>query len=123
MMDKKSINMQDDQIRAFFSGTKVKAGVNLKFRIMQQIETESVLAGKKSKSRSVMPSIWSMVSVLGVMYALIAIVAIGVYLMGGKSALESITFFVPVILIASVCGFFLMISIFDDRRRSKKGSM
>ncbi len=119
-MDEKDINMQDDRIRALFSGTKVKAGANLKFRIMQQIETESILAGKKSKSKNIMPLIWNMLSVFGVMYGLIAIVAAGVFFTGGKSALESVTFFVPVILITSVCGLFLMISTFDDKRRSKK---
>ncbi|MDR1224298.1 MAG: hypothetical protein LBL07_15675 [Tannerella sp.] len=118
-MDKKNTNTQDDRIRALFSGTEIKAGANLKFRIMQQIETESVLAGKKSKGKNIMPLIWNMLSVFGIMYALIAIVAAGVFLTGGRSALESVTFFVPVILITSVCGLFLMISILDDRRRSK----
>ena len=119
-MDKNEMERQDEQIRLLFSGTKIKAGENLKYRIMQQIETESVLIGKKSKGKSLMPLVWNMLSVFGVMYALIALVAAGVYFTGGKSALESITFLIPVVFIASICGFFLMISVFDDRRRSRK---
>ena len=76
---------------------------------MQQIETERVLIGKKSKGKSLMPLVWNMLAVFGVMYALIARVAAGVYFTGGKSALESITFLIPVVFIASICGFFLMI--------------
>ncbi len=123
-MNEKEMKMQDESIRKLFSGTKIKAGENLKYRIMQQIETESALSAKKSKSKSLFPLIENMLSVFGVMYALIALVAIGVILMRGTEALQSLVFFVPVIMIASVCGLFLMISVYDDKRRLKhaKGS-
>lgn len=119
-MEKENIKTQDEQIRKLFSGTQLKAGENLKYRIMQQIETESVLVGKKAKGKSVMPLINSMVSVFGVMYALIGIIAVGVFFAGGKSALESVTFFIPVLMVATICILFLMISVFDDKRRDKK---
>lgn len=120
-MENENIKMQDEQIRKLFTGTKIKAGENLKYRIMQQIETESVLVGKKKvKSQSVMPLINSMISVFGVMYALIGLIAAGVYFTGGKSALESVAFFVPVIMVATVCVMFLMISVLDDKRRNKR---
>lgn len=110
--------MHDDGFREPLSSTKMKARENLKFRIMQQIETEKALSQKKKTDTS--PLIGNMLSVFGVMYALIAIVGLGVYFSGGKSALESVTFFIPVILIASVCSMFWMISTYDDRRRSKQ---
>ncbi|MDR0574569.1 MAG: hypothetical protein LBG96_11170 [Tannerella sp.] len=118
-MDGKEMKIQDDTIRKLFSGTKIKAGGNLKYRIMQQIETESALSIKKSKSKSLFPLIGNMLSVFGVMYALIALAAMGIILMGGIETLQSLTFFVPVTMIASVCGLFLMISIYDDKRRWK----
>lgn len=119
-MEKNDIKMQDEQIRKLFSGTKLKAGENLKYRIMQQIETESVLVGKKAvKNKSVMSLISSMVSVFGVMYGLIGLIAVAVFFSGGRSALESVTFLVPVIMVATVCVMFLMISVFDDKRISK----
>lgn len=110
--------MQDDKFRNLLSGTRIKASENLKFRIMQQIETEKALSReKKPDSR---PLIGNMLSIFGIMYALIALVGLGVYFSGGKSALESVTFFIPVILIGSVCSMFWMISAYDDRRRSKQ---
>ncbi|MDR1715914.1 MAG: hypothetical protein LBS20_08710 [Prevotella sp.] len=109
--------MQDDRIKDLLSGTKMKAGENLKYRIMQQIETEKALVPKKSVSSR--PVIKNMLTVFGVMYALIAIVGLAVYSTSGQSGLSSATFLVPVILISSVCSMFWMISIYDDRRRSK----
>lgn len=117
-MEKNDINMHDDKFSELLSGTKMKAGVNLKFRIMQQIETEKALSRKKKTDTS--PLIGNMLSIFGIMYALIAIVGLGVYFSGGKNALESVTFFIPIILIASVCSMFWMISTYDDRRRSKQ---
>ncbi|MFV0419801.1 MAG: hypothetical protein ACK5KT_13855 [Dysgonomonas sp.] len=117
-MKKDDINMHEDKFSEFLSGTKMKAGENLKFRIMQQIETEKALS--KNKKVDTSPLIGNMLSIFGVMYVLIAIVGVSIYFSGGKSALESVTFFIPVILIASVCSMFWMISTYDDRRRSKQ---
>jgi len=118
-MDKNDkINIKEDIFRDIFAGTKIKTGENLKYRIMQQIETEKSLSSKKVKNS--IPLIGNMLSVFGVMYILIALTGIGVYLTGGKGALESITFFLPVMLIALVCNIFWMISTYDDQRRSKQ---
>mgnify|MGYP001065181764 CR=1 FL=1 len=118
-MDNKNITKEDAIIKELLSGTKMKAGENLKFRIMQQIETEAALSRKQKVSAQPVSVLKNMLSIFGVMYALIALVAVGTFLIGGKEALESITFFTPVIMIASVCGIFWMISAYDDRRRSK----
>lgn len=109
--------MQDDKIKELLSGTKMKAGESLKYRIMQQIETEKALAPKKNISAR--PVIKNMLTTFGVMYALIAIVGLAVYTTAGQSALSSTTFYIPVILISSVCSLFWMISVYDDRRRNK----
>jgi len=110
--------MQDDRIKELLSGTKIKAGENLKYRIMQQIETEKALVSKKKVTTR--PVIKNMLTTFGVMYALIAIVGLAVYSASGQSGLSSATFLVPVILISSVCSMFWMISVYDDRRRSKR---
>ncbi|MBF0650622.1 hypothetical protein IR083_17505 [Dysgonomonas sp. GY75] len=109
--------MQDDKIKELLSGTKMKAGESLKYRIMQQIETEKALIPKKNISAR--PVIKNMLTTFGVMYALIAIVGMAVYSTSGQSGLSSATFLVPVVLISSVCSMFWMISVYDDRRRSK----
>ena len=119
-MDKNKMHEQDDAIRKLFSRTTIHAGENLKYRIMQQIETESLFSVKKAENKNTVASIKSMLSVFGVMYALIAIVGIGTYMTGGIEALKSAAFFAPIILISSVCCLFLMISIFDDKLRSKR---
>lgn len=116
-MNKNNINPQDQKIKELFSGTKMRAGDNLKFRIMQQIETEKALVPKKSTSSR--PIIKNMLTIFGAMYALIAVVGLFTYAKEGVNALSSISFFLPVILICCVCSMFWMISAYDDRRRSK----
>lgn len=110
--------MQDDKLKNILAGTKLKAHENLKYRIMQQIETENALSPKKIRNTA--PLIGNMLTTFGIMYTLITIIGLGVYHSGGQNALESAAFFLPVILIASVCGIFWMISMYDDQRRSKK---
>ena len=119
-MNNENMKMQDDKIREFFSESKIKAGENLKYRIMQQIETESAFAAKKSKSKAMMPLIGNTVLVFFVMYMLIILTGVGVYLTGGMEAMNSLTFFVPVIMISLVCSMFWMISVYDDKRRFKQ---
>ncbi len=117
-MDKKNINLQDEKLKELFSGTKIKADEKLKFRIMQQIETEKNLIPKKSPSSR--PIVKNMLSIFGIMYALIALVGLALYTKGGESALNSLTFFLPVILICCVCSVFWMLSNYDDYRRSRQ---
>lgn len=119
-MDKNNINKHDEILKDLLSGTKMKAGENLKFRIMQQIETEKALSPKKATStRSILGN---MLSIFGVMYAIIGIVGFFVYYTAGQSALNSISFYGVVVLIASICSVFWMISAYDDQRRSKQKS-
>jgi len=111
---------QDDKIRELLSGTKLKAGENLKYRIMHQIETETALSKSKKKVNKTRPLIGNMITIFGIIYGLIVLLGLTIYLTGGKDALSSIAFFAPVVLIASAGGLFWMISIYDDRRRSNK---
>jgi hypothetical protein len=112
--------MQDDKIRELLSGTKMKAGENLKYRIMHRIETEKALTRQKKKAVNSNPFIGSTVAVFGVMYALIALVVLGTYFIGGQGALKSFQFFAPVVLIASACSIFWMISVYDDSRKNRQ---
>ncbi len=116
-MDKQNSKMKkDEDLKKLFAGTGVKASDNLKYRIMQQIETEQALSRKKAKNR---PVIGSMLSIFGVMYALIALLGVGIYTTIGSSALMTSTFLIPVVLISSICGLYWLITVFDDRRRVK----
>lgn len=110
--------MQDDKLKELLSGTKMKAGENLKYRIMQQIQTEQALQQKARKVTR--PAVGNMLSIFGIMYALIALVGVGTYFVVGESMLKSVAFFLPIILIASVCAMFWMISSYDDNRRNRQ---
>lgn len=109
---------EDNQFRKILADTKQEAGENLKFRIMQQIETEKSLSGKRTNSSfSVLNS---MLSVFGVMYAVIAVVLLTVYFLYGKDAVNSTHMYLFVILITSVCSAFWSILLFDEKRKNKK---
>lgn len=109
--------MEDKQMRKILSGTKIPAGDNLKFRIMQQIETESALSKKKAKSS--FSTIGSMYSIFGVMYVVISLVLLFVYFSAGQEAMKSTPVYLVVILISSVCSLFWMLSVYDEKRRKK----
>jgi hypothetical protein len=111
---------KDNELRKLFAGAKIKAGAKLKYRIMRQIETESVLYGKKVKTKPAVPLIKHMIAVWGVMYAVIAAIAAGIHF-GGRS-LWSATFLFAALFVAAVCGLFLLISVFDDRQRRRNSS-
>lgn len=119
-MKEDNIDMKEDALKQILTNSKLKASDNLKYRIMHQIEVEkTVYKERKSDTR---PLVANMFTVFGVMYVLIAIIGGLVYFGGGKEALSSIAFFIPAILIASVCGLFWMISTYDDKRMSRKNS-
>jgi len=118
MNEKNKNEIEDKQMRQLFSGTEMRASDNLKFRIMQQIETEKSLARKKSKNNY--PVLKSMLSVYGIMYSVLAILVLGVYLMYGKEVLESASTFLYIILVVSVFSIFWTISLYDENRRKKK---
>jgi len=85
-INKDNNKMQDDKIKEILSLSKVKAGENLKYRIMQQIETESVLSAKKLKSKNVIPLIGNTFLIFGVMYALIVFTIIAIFLTGDRKS-------------------------------------
>lgn len=111
-------NIEDKQFRDLLSGTKLEASNNLKFRIMQQIETEKALS--KQKATNTRSGFGNILSILGVMYSLIAILGLGVYFTYGSEALQSPSLYMPLILITSACSVFLLISTFDDKRHYNK---
>lgn len=115
-MNKKEIDNQEKNIRTLLSGTTMKADDKLKCRIMKQIETEKALSRKYVSSTS---TIRNMVSVFGVMYAVIILMGLGVYFTMGKSTLESTTFYLPALFVVFIGGLFWLVSCIDDARKNK----
>lgn len=117
---KKNINIEDEKLKDLLSGTKLKASDNLKYRIMQQIETESALS-KKVKVNKRESILGNFFSVYGIVYALIILLGGAFYLNGGKDSLLSPSFFGLVILLITVGSAFFIITLLDTRRLQKKG--
>lgn len=107
----------DNRFRKILSETKIPTSDNLKFRIMQQIETEKALS--KQKNKSSFSILDNMFSIFGTMYTVIALIAAAVYIWAGKEALESTYTYLTIILIVSVCSMFWMLSLYDEKRRKK----
>lgn len=114
-MEQKVNKKNEDQLRSLFSETKDHASENLKYRIMQQIQTEAALSRKITENKG---SVFSAIlPVLGIMYLIVAVILLIVYLVYGSEALYSSTVYVPVLSVASVCSIYLLISAFDEKRR------
>ncbi len=111
-------DIEDIQLKKILPETKITAGNNLKFRIMQQIETEKAFSKKKANSSFSILS--NMYSIFGIMYAIIAVIAGFVYFSAGKEAVESTYMYLTIILVTSVCSVFWMLSVYDEKRRKKK---
>lgn len=121
-MKNKTNNNNTDQLRELFSTTHKQASDNLRYRIIQQIETETALSRKNAKEKT---SVFSTIfPILGVMYSIVGIVLLVVYLVYGSQALYSSSVYIPVLGVVAVCSIYLFISAFDEKRhnsmRSKK---
>ncbi len=115
-MDNNINKKSSDQFRNLFSETKEQASENLKYRIMQQIETESALSRKNIKAKS---SVFSTIfPILGIMYAVVCVLLVGMYLLYGVQALSSSSVYIPVISVVSIFSVYLLISAFDEKRRN-----
>jgi hypothetical protein len=119
-MENKGQNNKEEQwLGQLMSGTKLQASDNLKYRIMQQIETEKSLS--RQNGQGSFSPLRSMFSVFGVVYLVLIALVAGIYFILGKDALVSSTTCLAVLMITFVGGLFWMFSIFDDRRRYRKG--
>lgn len=117
---KKNDIIQDDKLKDLFSASKIKAGENLKYRIMQQIETESLLAKRKKKEKRINIQIRTILTLAVIMYALIAGVAGAVYLSMGTDALLAPEFIMTAIFITVIATAFGLISYIDTDIRAVK---
>lgn len=116
-MMKQNINKDDEILKELLSGTKLKASDNLKYRIMQQVETETALSRKKAKSNGGESVLGNLLSVYGVVYALLFIIGGAFYFLYGKDSLLSSSFLSLAILIITVGSAFLAITFIDNRRQ------
>jgi len=119
-MEEKNLhnNIEDKQLRKILSDTKLEASDSLRFRIMQQIQTEKLLVRKKEKTS--FSAVKNMLSIFGVMYALIAAIIGAIYFTAGSEGLKTSYFYFVTVLVTFICSMFWLLSIFDEQRRSGK---
>ena len=124
MEDKNRINnlSEEELMRELIRYGKTPAPENLKYRIMQQIQTEQAL-----KSRQEFPTqrrrenIWGeFKTIFGIMYAVLAVIVAGTFFLKGKEFFLSTQFWNIVIVVASVFSIFWMITCLDSHLREKK---
>lgn len=110
--------MEEQELKKLLSTTKVKAGERLKDRIVHQINAEKALIPVKQKTSST--SLIGQLSILGIMYALLIMLAAYFYYKTNGSPLQSTTFIYSAILIASTFSFYWLYTVYDDAKKSKE---
>lgn len=118
-MTNQNNNSEDRQIRKLFKDIKIEANKNLKYRIMQQIDTESILA-KERKPTSI-SSIKSIIVILCIVVVTLVLGTAFAYLgfeMKGFSSNN--LFFNYIIPICSILSFIAFIFALDTKIRYKK---
>lgn len=114
-------NSDDELIRQMMQSAKQQAPENLKYRIMHQVETESALTRKaapvKKREGNVLKDF---IGIFGVMYAVLAALIGGAYILKGKDFLLSSGFIWMVVLVASVFSLFWLMTRLETRFRNKK---
>ena len=119
MKNQDNINLEDKQLRRLFENTKIEADKNLKFRIMQQINTESILV--KSRNQASTSSMRSTVVTLCITVTLLIIGASFAYFGSDLKGIASTDlFFNYIIPICSILSFLALIFALDAKVRDRK---
>lgn len=122
MEEKKYTQKEEDLIREMMQTVKIKAPENLRYRIMQQIETEKTLTPSKVNSRKESDNILKEFgAIFGTMYAVLAMMIAAAYFLFGQEYLLTPQFLGTALLVASVFSLLWLISRLDSRLRKKRG--
>ena len=124
-MNKYKEQKEEEKIGQLISSAKMKAPENLKYRIMHQIEYESVLSGdknnkKNSANRENGSVIRDLGSIFGSMYAVFAVIAIVSYYILGAEFYQSAEFWGSIALVAVVFSFFWLFTRIDAHVKEKE---
>lgn len=121
MNEKNNIHTDDEFIRQLMQSTKQQAPENLKYRIMQQIETEkSLLPQQTKKTRRASELLDSFKAIFGAVYVLLAVLVGAAFVVKGKDFLLSFEFLAVLSLIVLVATAFWLLAQVDTRVRRKQ---
>ncbi len=119
-MNENNIHTDDKFIHQLMQSSKQQAPENLKYMIMQQIETEkSLIPQQTEKSRQANELLNSFKTIFGTIYVLIAALIVVAFIMKGKDFLLSIEFFAVLSLIVLVATVFWLLAQVEYRVRRK----
>lgn len=121
MAEKKNIEKEDEIIRRMMQSTKIQAPENLKYRIMQQIETEKALMPQKMKRATAHRDVQAdFRGIFGTMYGLLFVLSLLTVLFGGKEAIQSPQYILTALLIVITLSSFWALTRLDAYLRKKK---
>lgn len=121
MNNRNNIHTDDELIRQLMQSAKKQAPENLKYRIMQQIETESTLTRKPiSASKREGFVLKDFIGIFSTMYIVLGIFIVGSILLKGKAVLTSSGFIWMIVLISSVFSLFWLMTRVDERLRKRR---
>ncbi len=114
---------ENKELKDILINTSLKADEKLKYRVMNQIQTESALSRSPHESKSSVPNLLrNMSAILGIMYFLILLTGGALYLHIGATAIFSPLFYIPVIFISFASMLYLTITYVDEERLLKRKS-
>lgn len=121
MTEKKNIQKEDEIIRKMMQSAKTQAPENLKYRIMQQIETEKALTPQKLKRVTTKgDGLTDFRSIFGTMYLLLFVLSLLTIIFGGKEAILSPQYILTALLIVMTLSSFWALTRLDAYLRKKK---
>lgn len=99
----KNMDNEDALIRSLLQTNRQQAPANLKYRILQQIETEKAIISDKSLPQKAARNVMrEFVTIFGIMYAALALLIGTAYLTGGYALIRSSQFIWTIILVAFI---------------------
>ncbi len=123
MEEKKYTQKEEHLIREMMQSAKTKAPENLKYRIMQQIETEKALTPPKENSRKESGNVVKEFgSIFGTMYGVLAVMIVVAYFLFGQEYLLTREFLGTTLLVASIFSLLWLITRIDSYLRKKKNT-
>ncbi|MEA5129411.1 hypothetical protein [Proteiniphilum sp.] len=121
MAEKKNIEKEDEIIGQMMQSTKIQAPENLKYRIMQQIETEKALMPQKMKRATTHGDVLAdFRGIFGTMYVLLFVLSLLTIIFGGKEAILSPQYILTALLIVITLSSFWALTRLDAFLRNRK---
>lgn len=123
-MDKSDMKTEENkELKDSLIKTTLKADEKLKYRIMNQIQTESALSRSPYRNSNSIPNLLRNIgTIFGIMYLLILLTGAALYLHMGTTAIFSPLFYIPIIFISFASMLYLTITYVDEERLSKRKS-